>query len=229
MLDLTTLRGRIIAAALRLAEARSWRDIALADIAEAAGTDLVALRKEFGSKSEIVAAFTRAIDDEVLAKAPKRVPGQAARDAIFDVVMSRFDVLAPYRSALKSITAVPMADPAVIKAGLASQAWMLQAAGVDTEGPRGAVRVAGLASVYGSVFRTWLEDDDPGLARTMAVLDRRLRRGERMLTTLDDMTATCRRIASLFTSGGWRTDRTTRTPPGGPTSGEPDTPPSPSI
>ena len=41
------------------------------------------------------------------------------------------------------------------------------------------MRVAGLGMIYASVFGIWLEDDDPGLARTMAALDRRLRRGER--------------------------------------------------
>ena len=33
--------------------------------------------------------------------------------------------------------------------------------------------------------RTWLKDDDPGLARTMAALDRRLRRGEQTLSSID--------------------------------------------
>ena len=63
----------------------------------------------------------------------------------------------------------------------------LRAAGISAEGLEGQVRAAGLAAVYASVFRTWLSDDDPGLARTMAALDRRLRRGERTLNTLDEI------------------------------------------
>jgi hypothetical protein len=35
------------------------------------------------------------------------------------------------------------------------------------------------------VTRVWLEDDDPGHARTMAELDKRLRRAERMAMRFD--------------------------------------------
>jgi hypothetical protein len=71
---------------------------------------------------------------------------------------------------------------------------MLHAAGISTDGPLGPLRVLGLGSVYGSVFSTWLEDGDPGLARTMAALDRRLKRGERTMTALSDMCAGASRL-----------------------------------
>ncbi|MEE8578459.1 MAG: TetR/AcrR family transcriptional regulator, partial [Hyphomicrobium sp.] len=89
MLDLTTTNGRIVAAALRLAGERPWDGITLVDIGDAASVSLVDLRKTFNSKGEILAAFTRAIDDEVVARAPKRAQDQSSRDAIFEVVMSR--------------------------------------------------------------------------------------------------------------------------------------------
>ena len=89
---------------MRLAGERPWRDVTLTDIAEAADVNLVEVRRDFDSKAEILAAFVRAVDDAVLARAPN-APPQSSRDAIFDVVMSRFDVLAPYRPALKSIAA----------------------------------------------------------------------------------------------------------------------------
>jgi hypothetical protein len=88
------------------------------------------------------------------------------------------------------------ADPALIRPLLSSQLWMLEAAGVDTSGPAGALRVTGLAAIYASVFRTWLEDDDPGQARTMAALDRRLRRGERTLRTVAGVASGLERFAS---------------------------------
>jgi AcrR family transcriptional regulator len=168
MLDLSTPKGRIVAAALRLAGERPWRDVTLADIATAADVRLVDLRREFATKGEILAAFVRAVDDAVLARAPQRASSQSARDAVFDVVMSRFDVLAPYKPALKSIAASWPCDPALLGALAVSPAWMLRAAAIAPEGLEGQVRTVGLAAVYASVFRTWLDDDDPGLARTMA-------------------------------------------------------------
>ena len=50
---------------------------------------------------------------------------------------------------------------------------------------------------YASVFGVWLEDDDPGLARTMAALDRRLRRGERAIASFDRVTGMVDRLAGV--------------------------------
>jgi AcrR family transcriptional regulator len=213
MLDQLTAKGRIVAAALRLAGTRRWAEVTLRDIAEEAGSNLVELRQYFSSKADIIAAFVRAVDDEVVRRAPRRQPGQAARDAIFETVMSRFDVLAPYKAALASIARDAGFDPRLSCSVLASQHWMLQAAGVDTEGVRGSVRVAGLTSVYASVFRIWLEDDDPGLARTMAALDRRLRRGEQNLDALDGICRAMERIAGAFTG---RRESSRAAPPAAP-------------
>ncbi len=205
MLDLTTTKGRIVSAALRLAGERPWSGVTLAEIAVAAQVSLVDLRRDFGSKGEILAAFVRAVDDEVLARAPARSPDQPARDALFEVVMRRFDVLAPYKPALKSISEAWPADPALLRAFAASQAWMLRAAGIGPEGFEGQLRAGGLGVIYASVFRTWLEDDDPGQARTMAALDRRLRRGERTLTSLDEIKSRVCDLASVFSSARKRT------------------------
>ena len=74
--------------------------------------------------------------------------------------MSRFDVLDPYKQALQSIHASGAADLALARPVLSSMQWMLEAAGIGTDGAAGSLRITGLAAVYASVFRTWLEDDD---------------------------------------------------------------------
>lgn len=196
MLDETTPKGRLLAAALRLAAGKDWADVTLLDLAEAADVPLSELRDLFKTKADVIAALLRAVDDEVLRKAPKRGEGQEKRDLLFDIVMTRFDVLAPYKGALKSIYASGAADFSLAVPYLSSQHWMLQAAGIGTDGAGGALRVAGLGLAYASVFRVWLEDDDPGHARTMAALDRRLRRGERTMQSIDQAAATLNRIAT---------------------------------
>ncbi len=213
MLDLTTIKGRIVTAALRLAGECPWEQVTLVDIGEAAGVSLVDLRNAFSSKGDILAAFTRAVDDEVAVRAPKRAENQSSRDAIFEVIMSRFDILLPYKAALKSIAVSWPADTALLGAVLSSQAWMLRAAGVRPDGLDGQLRVAGLAALYVSAFRTWLEDDDPGLARTMAVLDRRLRRGERTLKSIDSAASTLRSFVSVFAGRRKQAQPRNETPP----------------
>lgn len=229
MIDAMTNEGRIITAALALAAEKKWSDVTLAEIAERASVALVDLKGHFGSKGEILTAFTRLVDDEVLRRVPKRAPGLGPRDALFDVIMGRLDVLEPHKRALKSIAADAVMDPSRIAPFLSTQRWMLEAAGVSAHGVDGGLRVAGLAAVYGSVFRTWLEDDDPGLSRTMAALDRRLRRGEQTLHRVADVRRGAERVADVIM--GLFSKRTSRpdaaTSPSTPPATTP--PPSPSI
>jgi ubiquinone biosynthesis protein COQ9 len=198
MLDTSTAKGRILAAALQCAAQKSWVDVSLLDIAEAAGVPLAELRDLFTGKTEILAALLRAVDDEVLKRAPARSEGQETRDRLFDIIMTRFDVLAPHKAALKSIHASGAADFALAGPFLSSQLWMLQGAGIATDGAMGALRVGGLGLAYASVFGVWLEDDDPGLARTMAALDRRLRRGERALGSIEQLSTAASRFGEAL-------------------------------
>lgn len=220
-----TYKDRIIDAALRLAVSRPWNEISLRDVAQSANSDLVELRRSFASKADIIAAFTRRIDDEVLAQSGPPEKGQSHRDALFEVLMRRLDALQPHKVAIRSIAADIGLAPELIKPTLASQAWMLQAAGINTDGVRGNLRVTGLAALYASVLRTWLNDNDPGLAHTMAVLDRGLRRGERSLATVEGAVSTTRRVGNALWSAlrsekrsRATEERPTEPPPSGTTS-----------
>jgi AcrR family transcriptional regulator len=195
MIDQSTPKGRILAAALACAGTRSWAEVSLLDIAEHAKVPLGEMRDLFPSRNAIIAELMRTVDAQVLSRI-ERAQGQGKRDLLFDVLMTRFDVLAPYKAALKSMAAAGGGDVTLLRPLLSSQHWMLAAAGIQTSGSAGALRVAGLAAIYASVFRVWLEDDDPGHARTMATLDRRLRRGERALRQADGVAVSFARLAS---------------------------------
>jgi ubiquinone biosynthesis protein COQ9 len=204
MLDETTIKGRIVSSAMKLAAERPWGGVSLIEIADKAGLTLADIRTHFDGKPAIVRGFVRAVDDALLTQARKPAADSGARDALFEVVMARFDLLMPYKPALRSILKDAEPDLAMLGAAMSSQQWMLSAAGIESSGARGSVRTLGLASVYASVFRTWLEDDDPGMARTMAALDRRLRRGERNIQAVEGVCDTAsglaRRLGELFAS-----------------------------
>lgn len=198
MIDTTTPKGRIFAAAFALAAERPWNDVSLADIAEKSEISLVDLKASFDGKTAMLTEFSSLVDDEMLRRAPRRTPDQSTRDALFEVIMSRFDALGPYRVALKSIADSGLADLSHLRSVMNAQHWMLAAAGVNTDGAAGVARAAGLATVYASVFRVWLDDKDPGFARTMAALDRRLRRGESALNRVDEVCTGAHRFASAI-------------------------------
>ncbi len=198
MLGSTTPRDRIITAAFKLAEARAWRELSLGEIAAGAGIPLAEMRREFQSKGQILAAFSRAADQAVLEKFP--APGKdEPRDRVFDVLITRFEVMQPYKAAIRRIRddhGLNFGEAlAQLRPALKSQYWMLAAAGISGEGSRGFLRVQGLLAVYGRVFPIWLDDDDPGLARTMAALDRRLRRGESVLRGMQRLREGCESFA----------------------------------
>lgn len=215
MFDDFSKRAKAVRAALKLAAERKWGEISLADIAQEAGVSLSELRREFSCKSDIISAFQKEVDAEVLAKAKSAGPEQSPRDRLFDIVMIRFEVMAPYKPALKRISSYLACRPgegaALACSTLASQYWMLAGAGAKLDGPGGALRVAGLAGLYARVFQVWLDDASPSLDKTMAALDRRLTNGERWLARADSVCEGLCRAASAFMPR--RRDSGTQTPP----------------
>ena len=113
---------------------------------------LADLRREFTCKTDILRAFQAEIDAEVLAKSKPATPEQSPRDRVFDMVMTRFEAMTPYKPALRRISAALCCHPAeaaqLIPSSLASQYWMLAGAGAKLDGPGAGLRVAGLASIY---------------------------------------------------------------------------------
>ena len=208
MFDDFSKRSKAIRAALDLAEQRGWRDVTLLDIAQAAGISLSDLRREFTSKNDIIRALQQEVDAEVLAKARPTVETQSPRDRLFDIIMTRFELMTPYKGALRHISAYLCCRPGeaatVLCSSLASQYWMLAGAGAKLDGPGGALRVTGLAGIYAKVFQVWLDDPSPSLDKTMAALDKRLTKGERCLSGLETACEDLCRFACGFLPRGWR-------------------------
>ena len=182
-------RNRIIDALMALAAERRWDDVTLEALAERAGLTLVALRAAYESRFEVLADFVRRIDERVLAGIDPDMADEAPREKLFDVLFSRLEALAPYRQAIRNIGAGARRDPLMMlelnRMATGSMAWMLTAAGIAATGSSGVVKAQGLALVWARVLRVWLDDDDPGLARTMAELDKRLRQAERTIIRLE--------------------------------------------
>ena len=100
-------------------------------------------------------------------------------------MMERFDVLNEYRAGLVAILKSFRCDPkqAVISFPhlCKSMTWMLESAGVETTGIRGALKVAGLTGIYLDVQRIWMDDESADLSKTMAALDKDLGRAEQVI------------------------------------------------
>jgi AcrR family transcriptional regulator len=199
-----TPKEAIVDALLTLAATRDYDKIGLSEIAREAGISLADMRELYESKFAIVTAFSHRIDRGVLGGGPAE--GETARDRIFEILMRRFDALEPHKAAVKSIARAARRDiclgSALHRNAQHSIKWLMSAAEVEKSGLLGFVALEGLVLVNADAFRTWLDDDDPGLARTMAALDRGLTRGEKAMGFVDRV---CSRFADLT-----RRDRATR-------------------
>ena len=184
-------RERMIDAFMALLAEKPIEQIGLAEIAKGAGVSLSDLRGAFDSTLAILAAYVKQIDRAVLAGEDADMAEEPPRERLFDVLMRRIELLAPHKAAVRSLMRSAVRNPGLALAlqglGLRSQQWMLTAADIGAAGPRGFLRAQGLALLFASVLRTWVDDDDPGLARTMAALDRALARGQRWSGLLDEL------------------------------------------
>ena len=184
-------RDPIVDAFMTLLAEKRFDDIGFAEIAARANVSLAELRARYGSKLAILAAHMKEIDAKVLAGGDADMAEEPPRERLFDVLMRRIEALAPDKAAVHSLMRSAPCNPGLAFAlnGLAvrSQHWMLDAAGISATGPKGMLRAQGLAVLFAAVLRTWVNDDDPGLARTMAALDRALASGQRWAGFLDDL------------------------------------------
>lgn len=167
------------AAVFAVAATQGWSRVSPAEVALEAGLPARdVIRTHPGHEALVDEAF-RMIDRKALAGRTEVDPAEPVRDRLFDVLIARFEVMQPYREAvarfLRNMPLHPM-DALVSAFRLGrSMALSLEAAGVSVAGPFGYLRIKGLAYTYLWVLRTFVQDDTPDLARTMAALDKALK------------------------------------------------------
>jgi AcrR family transcriptional regulator len=196
------LRDVIVDAAFALAAEKPWTEVTLVAIAEASGVSLAELAQQVSGKAQILEAFARRMDSQLLASLARDPVEGEAHDRLFDVMLRRFELLAPYRKAIANIAKAPAEGPAewlhLLASSLTTQGWILAAADIKLSGFTGDAAKLGLAKIAVDTLRIWLKDDDAGLARTMAALDRKLRDGEALMKRLETPIALCSGFARVF-------------------------------
>lgn len=202
-------------AAFHLAERQPWREVTLSAIAAEAGLSLAEMARDATGKIDLLRAFSRDIDVALLQSLDGDPLDGEPHDRLFDVMLRRIELLTPHKAALKSIADAPADGPSeflsLLATAMDTQAWLLAAAGLEAPGARGELHRLGLAKIYADTLRVWLEDDDPGLARTMATLDRKLRDGEAWLKRLEIPLAMCKGFAGAIRA--YREQRNARRAP----------------
>ncbi len=162
-----------------------WRDVHADTAAAIAAIDPDGTAAVLPDKWSALAAFGRRLDRAALAEAASDRDA-SVRDRLFALLMARFDAADDHKAAVRMIGDAARRDPVLAAYLVASLSLSVKriasAAGVDTTGLAGFVRVETLAGLVLRVSRTWLDDTDPDLAATMKALDTALERAERWAT-----------------------------------------------
>jgi hypothetical protein len=171
----------LVASAFAIAGARGWRHVSAAAAAREAGLDLATARERFAGHGPILRRFGQLADQHALTGA---LTEGTVKDRLFDVLLRRVDFLQSHRAGviallrilpLKTHLAAWLAQETEISMG-----WMLEAAGLEALGPRGAIRKKGLLAVWAWGVRAWLRDESVDLSATMAAFDVALSRADQI-------------------------------------------------
>ena len=173
-----------------------WRHITLEDIAQKAGLPLADSVAEFSGKADLLCAYFRDVDRQMMLAMPAQTPDPTnpdsanlpVKDILFDLMMERFEIMNQDRGALVPIITSFTPDPLDILIYALrlrqSLGLMLKAANLPDTGLRGMIRRKGLMVIYLLALRVWLKDDSPDLSSTMVRVDQLLGQADRWATTL---------------------------------------------
>ena len=174
----------ILKTALGLAAEAPWSSISLRDIAEAASVSPSEIYTLYPSKIAIVKAYFISVDAAVLETKFGFEAEDSPRDRLFEVLMRRFDALSDDRKSVLSILATLRCDPVsalcLSRSLCSAMGWMLEASAIPSSWPNGRLTVNGLVALWLVTLRAWQRDESEDMAHTMAVLDKNLRRAERL-------------------------------------------------
>jgi AcrR family transcriptional regulator len=174
---------RLADAAFRLLAESSWADLTLVSVARAAKIPAAELLEVAPSKPALLGVMLRRLSGELARRYRPDRESQSARDRTFDVCMTWFGLQKPRKKAMRALTNGLSRDPPTLLGArrefVAAAEWIL-ALGEADAGPALQIRAAILAGMIARAMPVWLADDDE-MGKTMAQLDRDLRRAENLL------------------------------------------------
>jgi hypothetical protein len=175
--------ARIATASFRVLAREPWSRITLASVARLAKVPWDEMLKTAPSRAALVGVMLRrAAADTAKRYRPDRA-AQSARDRVFDAIMNWFEAQNARKGAVRALYEGLAREPLTLlllrRDIIASTEWLLALAEADA-GPAAPIRAACIGGILVHALPVWLSDDKD-MGKTMAQLDRDLRRVERFL------------------------------------------------
>jgi len=181
----------IIDALFNLTPNMPWQDITMEEIAKVVKLDQIELDGYFTSKISILIAYNNQIDHQLNIEFNKKNKSANLnfRDEIFDIIMTKYDMLNIRKDGIRHIFKRPfpielVASPKSYLNLSNSMKLVLNLAGVTTNTPIGCLRVNILSGIFLNSFLSWLNDDSLDMSKTMVSLDKGLKQAEALQTIM---------------------------------------------
>lgn len=186
----------LLALAFEIIAETGWRGFTFSQLAERAELPLTEVRQTFQGKAGLLDALNERLDHGMLAVDAEDLVGLPPKDRVFELLMSRIEAMAPLRAGLCRLMRDARFDAELLAMTACridrSLTWLQDAA--DLPGKNSGSLAAQiqkqvqrriLGAIYLQVLNIWSTDDSEDLSKTMAALDKQLRRVERLagLTT----------------------------------------------
>jgi AcrR family transcriptional regulator len=172
----------LLVTAFELIAEQGWSRLSLVDVARRAGVTPAELYRELPGRGALLGALSRRIDEAMLGVEEADLAGLPPRDRAFELMMARLEALVPFRPGLRRLAREARGDPCLALVTACrldrSLAWLQDAAGLRRFGLRARLARQALAAAYAQTMRVWFKDEAADLGKTMAELDKQLRRVE---------------------------------------------------
>jgi AcrR family transcriptional regulator len=170
----------LLTAAFALIGDDGWRGFSFAALARRTGVSRIEIYRQFPTRAALLRALSRRADEAMLAVDDAELAGLPPRDRVFELLMRRLEALVPYRAGLARLARDARADPCMVLATACrlerSLIWLQDVAGLRCRGLRARLARRALGLAYLRAVRVWFDDPGADLGRTMAELDKQLRR-----------------------------------------------------
>ena len=177
------IKAKYIVVAFSLIEKEGWKEFSLNKLAHVTKKKIDEIKKLFPIESKILEDFTEMIDEQVIKDIDHEELAQnSVKDNLFELIMTRFEKLNPYKGAMKIIFKELQRQPIILKKLTKkicdSMDLFLELSNAKNNYFLDIVKLNVILIIYGYTFKVWLNDDSKDMGKTMVETDKWLSKAE---------------------------------------------------